>query len=330
MSLHTFAVAKKAKQIIHITAPEQLPIQSWESPFLILGEGSNTVFLDDFDGDVIVMRNRGIAVKEDDESYLIEVGAGENWHQFVAYCLTNNIAGLENLALIPGSVGAAPVQNIGAYGVEVEQFIESVVGYDIVDGQFERLSKAQCHFSYRDSVFKQQLKQRFIITAVHFKIPKAWQANTSYGALKNIEAPTPNDIFEQVIQIRQSKLPDPQVLPNAGSFFKNPILTASHFEHIKQSYPDIPHYPQANGDVKVAAGWLIEQAGLKGKRIGDVAVHQKQALVLVNHGHCSSDDVIAMITLVQQQIHDKFDISLEHEVRLIGQSGETVFGVVNE
>lgn len=320
-SLHTFALPANAQQIHHISNANQLFEIDWQSPFYILGQGSNTLFIEDFNGQVIVMALSGIALEEDADSFKLAVAGGENWHNLVCWCLEKNINGFENLALIPGTVGAAPVQNIGAYGVEVAQFIESVDGFDIERKQFLSLSNGECQFAYRDSIFKQQLFEKFIITRVNFSVPKNWCANTSYGPLQQLSAPSAQQIFDAVIAVRSSKLPDPYRLPNAGSFFKNPIVTKAIAQALQLKHPKMPVFEVDGNNAKLAAGWLIEQSGLKGFQIGGVRVHEQQALVLVNDGTSQGADVIQMVQHIQQTILNDYGVLLEHEVRLVGRNG---------
>jgi len=272
------------------------------------------------------MKLKGISVTEMDDSYLIEVEAGENWQSFVEYTLNNDIYGLENLALIPGSVGACPVQNIGAYGVEIETFIENVKYFDLKDGEIKVLSNSECNFSYRNSIFKKELKTNAVITSVCFKLPKEWKPVVTYGELARLKEITPTTIFKKVIETRRSKLPDPDVIGNAGSFFKNPIISNDRLKLLLNDYPDMPTYPWSETESKVAAGWLIDKAGLKGKEIEGSAVHEKQALVIINKsGDASCQSLVELISLVQDRVSDRFSIDLEPEVRIFGSTGEAQF-----
>ncbi|MDE3274240.1 UDP-N-acetylmuramate dehydrogenase [Pseudoalteromonas sp. G4] len=320
---HTFALPAFATSLIRIEQIDELKQIDWNTPFIILGEGSNTVFVDDFQGQIIQIANKGISVNETDVSYIIEVSAGENWHKFVNYCVEQGMYGLENLALIPGTVGAAPVQNIGAYGVEVKDVITKVSGFDIVTGRQQVLTSEECEFAYRDSIFKHTLLGRFIITSVEFELKKEWLPNLSYGPLKSLQAPTAQQVMDEVIAIRSSKLPDPKIQPNSGSFFKNPIVLKEMAHALLSTYPEMPTYPVSNTHIKLAAGWLIEQANLKGYKIGGVEVSEKQALVLINSDDAVNKDLLAMITHIQKAVLAKFGVALEHEVRLIAKSGET-------
>ncbi|OCQ18728.1 UDP-N-acetylenolpyruvoylglucosamine reductase [Pseudoalteromonas luteoviolacea] len=328
-SLHTFALPAHCQKLVRITAPEQLHAIDFEKPFFILGEGSNCVFLDDFDGTVLQMANRGIDVNEREDHYLVRVAAGENWHQLVIKLLKMGITGLENLVLIPGTIGAAPVQNIGAYGVELADVFSHLTGYHIDKQSFETLDKSACQFGYRDSVFKQALHGRFVITEVVLKLPKQWQPVLGYGPLRDLTECEVDamHVAERVMQIRRSKLPDPILCANAGSFFKNPMVSLELAKTLRVRYQSMPTYPVDENTVKLAAGWLIEQAGLKGHRIGGIRVYDKQALVLVNDEQGDGEELLAMITHIQKTVFAKFTVELIPEVRLIGRGGEFSKGV---
>ncbi|MFU2315563.1 UDP-N-acetylmuramate dehydrogenase [Rahnella sp. PCH160] len=328
-SRNTFSLAAHAAEIVSVHNVEQLT-SAWKSakekqqPFLLLGEGSNVLFLDDFAGLVVLNRIKGIELTENAEEWLLHVGAGENWHELVCYTLKHNVPGLENLALIPGCVGSAPIQNIGAYGIELQSICHYV---DVLDLQTEkrvRLSDKECQFGYRESIFKHSYKSGYAIIAVGLKLTKQWQPKLTYGDLTRLDpkSVTPQEIFDSVCSMRRSKLPDPAVTGNAGSFYKNPTVSASVAEKISSQYPSMPSYPQANGQVKLAAGWLVEQSGLKGFSIGGAAVDEKQALVLINKDHASSGDVRALAKYVREAVADKFGIWLEPEVRFIAAQGE--------
>ncbi|GAB7218087.1 UDP-N-acetylmuramate dehydrogenase [Dickeya oryzae] len=293
-------------------------------PTLILGEGSNILFLGDFHGIVLINRLKGIEVDETESEWMLHVGAGENWHQLVEYTLAHQIAGLENLALIPGCVGSAPIQNIGAYGVDLKHVCAYVDVLNLNTGEVNRLNAQECRFGYRDSIFKHEYQNGFAIIAVGLCLSKNWKPILEYGDLTRLDPTTvtSRDVFDAVCQMRRSKLPDPKVMGNAGSFFKNPVVPSVIAEHILTHYPNAPHYPQPAGDVKLAAGWLIDQCGLKGYQIGQAAVHDKQALVLVNKGGASSDELIALARYVRNQVAAKFDVWLEPEVRFIAARGE--------
>lgn len=331
---NSFSIDATASQLFRFHSLTQLPelldliqqANAQQLPILVLGGGSNTLFCEDFLGLVIKIELMGIENSEDENFHHLRVAAGEDWPNLVETSLQQGIYGLENLALIPGVVGAAPVQNIGAYGVELKDFCEFVDYIDLSDGKEKRLSNTQCLFAYRDSIFKGQLKGRALITAVTLKLAKQWQPVCRYGLLQEIddqETITAQQIFEQVTKVRNEKLPDPLLLGNAGSFFKNPVVSAQLAEQLLSYHADMPHYPQSDGSVKLAAGWLIDQCGLKGKQIGGAAVHRQQALVLVNLGAATAQDVIDLAWYVREQVLHKFAVLLEHEVRFIGKQGET-------
>lgn len=321
---HTFQLPASCRQIIDIESADDVSKLDIKPPLCLLGEGSNTIFIENFSGTVLQMKIKGIEIEARTSDYLVQVAAGENWHQLVMNLLDNHIAGLENLALIPGTVGAAPVQNIGAYGVEVKKFIEYVEGVDLTTKQLKRLTNAQCQFGYRDSIFKHALKDTFVITKVGFSFPKRWTPVLSYGPLTHLNPTTvtPRGVADAVIAVRQSKLPDPAIIPNAGSFFKNPIVNQVCAQQLLAQSPDMPIYPVDEEHVKLAAGWLIEQAGLKGYQCDGIGTYEKQALVLVNHGASSPKALISMIKHIQRSVFERFQVCLEHEVRLIGQTGE--------
>ncbi|WDE11542.1 UDP-N-acetylmuramate dehydrogenase [Thalassomonas haliotis] len=294
-----------------------------DRPFYILGEGSNTLFVESEAPVIIRPGFKGITIKETNDSYHVRVGAAENWHQLVIYCIEQGIYGLENLALIPGSVGAAPVQNIGAYGVEFADYCREVEWFEFSSQSVKKLSREECQFGYRDSVFKGALYNRGLIISVSLVFPKNWRAKLSYHGLDSLPAgASAVDVMKQVIAIRASKLPDPQVLPNAGSFFKNPIVSAEQYLSLKQDYQDMPFYPQADNSIKLAAGWLIERAGLKGFCQNGVEVHHRQALVLVNKACASGKDISVLAKHVQTCVLEKFGIKLQPEVRFIAARGE--------
>jgi len=293
-------------------------------PKLVLGGGSNILFTKPFKGVVLKNEIKGIEkIKEDNDYVYLQVGAGEHWHQFVQYCVQHNWGGVENLSLIPGCVGAAPIQNIGAYGVEVKDVIESVEAYDVVENKFIYLLNKECHFGYRDSVFKHNYKHTHIITSVIFRLHKYPIFNIQYGAIQHeleqmqVKHLSIQAISEAVIHIRQSKLPDPAVLGNAGSFFKNPTINIIQFESLQQEHPTIVGYPTSNNHIKIAAGWLIEQCGWKGYRKGNVGCYEHQALVVVNYGNASGQEVYDFSENIIQSVQKKFGILLEREVNTI-------------
>jgi UDP-N-acetylmuramate dehydrogenase len=302
---NTFGIDVKAKYFASFSDLTEL--QTYlaaypQEPLLILGGGSNMLFTQDFNG--LVLRNeiKGIEqIDQDDRHIWIKAGAGENWHAFVQHCIAHNWAGLENLSLIPGSVGASPMQNIGAYGVEIKDIFHELSAYHIASGEIHTFNKEQCQFGYRESVFKRALKNQYIIIDVTFKLNKRAEVKTSYGAIQQelekmgVTEPTIQNVSQAVIAIRQSKLPDPKALGNAGSFFKNPVITLDEFRPLQAKYPDISHYVVSATEIKLAAGWLIEKAGLKGFRQGSCGVHSKQALVLVNYGGSQGQQILAYL-----------------------------------
>lgn len=292
-------------------------------PRLILGGGSNILLTQDFDGLVILNQIKGISVIEKgDDSVLIEAGSGEVWHDLVIHCVKNGWGGIENLSLIPGSVGAAPMQNIGAYGVEIKDVFEKLTALNLETLETHQFTNLECEFGYRESVFKRRLKGQFMIVAVQLRLRKNPVLNTSYGAIegelsdKGISYPTIADVSQAVISIRQSKLPDPKELGNAGSFFKNPVINKLTFEKLQYKFPDIPNYPAPNG-IKLAAGWLVEQCGWKGKKIGSCGSHRDQALVLVNYGGSNGSEIFHLSEQIMQSVQDKFEIQLEREVNVV-------------
>jgi UDP-N-acetylmuramate dehydrogenase len=324
-AFHTFGLQAAARRVLGVASEVQLReavagCRTAGEPFFILGEGSNTVFTGDVHATVIRMDLMGRQwLEPSTDCHRLRVSAGENWHELVEWTLLEGKPGLENLALIPGSVGACPVQNIGAYGLEVMDRIESVRVLDLDSVQFRELSAVECRFSYRDSIFKHELAGKAIITAVTFALPSVWKPLASYAdiakwlAAAGIGEPSARDIFNAVVAVRTSKLPDPHVMGNAGSFFKNPIVCASEFEKLKAVWPDVVSYPQADGRFKLAAGWLIDRAGLKGFAIGGAAVSERQALVLVNRGGATADELKRLVAHVQSTVLSQFGVLLEPE-----------------
>lgn len=290
-------------------------------PFRVLGGGSNVLLTEDYKGLTLVMQNKGISILEETESHvLIEVQAGENWHELVLWALENDFGGIENLALIPGSVGAAPIQNIGAYGVELSSVFHRCKALDLESLSFNEFDKAACEFGYRSSVFKTHLKGKAIITRVQFKLSKKnHQTHTQYGTLQASlqgKEMSIQNIAASVIAIRKSKLPDPTQIGNSGSFFKNPVIPVNQFKQLQENYPEIPHYPDTAEKIKIPAGWLIEKLGYKGKRFGDAGVHEKQALVLVNYGNAKGVELLNLAQQIQEQVLQNFGIQLEVEVNI--------------
>ena len=318
---HSFGFASHAQELQHISSlsqARQFLFPAPTQPYYIIGAGSNTVFLDDFCGTVYIIAIQGIELYETDSDYLLHVGAGENWHQLVEWCLARNIYGFENLALIPGTVGAAPIQNIGAYGLEIEQFIESVEYLCLRSGEIKQLTREQCAFAYRDSIFKQQLAGQCVIGQVNFRLPKNWQANIQYAELRELHQPSPHEIFAKVVAVRQAKLPDQPILGNAGSFFKNPIVSKAHWHMLLAKYPTLPSYPVDEHRVKIPAAWLIDQLGFKGKWQGGIQCHAKQPLVLVNAQHGTGEQLLLLARSIKHKVSEVFAINLENEVQLLG------------
>ena len=326
---NTFSIEHSAKRIICAESASEL-LNAWQRatednfPVMILGEGSNVLFLEDFSGAVVINRIKGIQVDEKPEAWHLHVGAGENWHSLVKFTLESGMPGLENLALIPGCVGSSPIQNIGAYGVELQRVCDYVDCVELATGKEKRLSAEECRFGYRDSIFKHEYQDRYVIVAVGLKLMKAWQPVLSYGDLTRLDPQTvtPKEVYDSVCHMRMTKLPDPKVNGNAGSFFKNPVVSGVVAEQLLAVFPSAPHYPQADGSVKLAAGWLIDQCQLKGKNVGGAMVHRQQALVLINEDNATSEDVVALAHLVRLQVGEKFNVWLEPEVRFIGKNGE--------
>jgi UDP-N-acetylmuramate dehydrogenase len=327
--LNTFNVKAAAANFLQIDSIEQLMrdanlIVNY-SDRLVLGGGSNLLFIADYKGLVIYPQLFGIEVlEESDTEVRLKVAASENWHQFVQYCLAKGYYGLENLALIPGTVGAAPVQNIGAYGVEVENFILSIDCFDFNQGESIYLSRADCQFGYRDSLIKRSGQGRYLVTSIELKLSKVFKPELSYAPLTNyfekVKA-TPKALFDKVCQLRQSKLPDPNKLANAGSFFKNPVVSQNQYQELKTQFPEIVAFPLQDDHhrvYKIAAGWLIENAGFKGKRFDGVGVHQHQALVLVNYSETCGNKIWQLAETIMLKIKQRFGIDLEPEVRILG------------
>lgn len=325
-SLHTFQLDQNAIQVIKLN--DQYDIQSLKGKtlnkdFVLLGAGSNCIFLEDLLVPVYINSLQGIEVSETSDEFCISVASGENWHNLVEWTIDNGIYGFENLALIPGTVGAAPIQNIGAYGKEVNQYIDSVEYFCLQEGVVKSLNNHECMFAYRDSIFKHELLGSALITKVNFVLPKTWKPEISYGELKDLVDPTAQDIFNKVIEVRRKKLPDPRTLGNAGSFFKNPILDNKKVAVLLKQYPEMPNYKVDKNQSKLAAGWLIDQCGLKGAGNEFVSMHKNQALVMVNHsmegrGH----DVKEVAEKVIETVFEKFGIRLEPEVRCFGKNGQ--------
>lgn len=329
-ALNTFGIEAKAFALAVFADRQQLDTlrshpEILHKPALILGGGSNLLFTKDFDGVVLLNRVEGIRLLDEDENYYyVQAGAGENWHQFVLTCIAKGWAGLENLSLIPGNVGASPMQNIGAYGVEIKDRFHNLEAYETATGKMVTFDHAACKFGYRESIFKRELKDQYVIMNVTFRLLKNPEPNTGYGAIREeLEllgvrgTPTIADISRAVINIRNSKLPNPKELGNAGSFFKNPVVETSLYNTIAAKYPDAPMYPAGEGQVKMAAGWLIEKTGWKGRKVGNCGVHARQALVLVNYGGATGAEIYALSEAVMAAVKEQFGIDLEREVNII-------------
>lgn len=325
---NTFGIDKKARLFFEAQSSDEVVqaishARSLGKDLFILGGGSNVLLVQDIDALVIKINIQGIEkIEEDTDSILIKAGAGVVWHHLVSYSLTSGLSGLENLSLIPGTVGAAPMQNIGAYGVEIESVFDHLDAIEIASRQTQKFYKKDCAFGYRESVFKNKWKGKYIITHVALRLWKRPRPTVDYGDIQatlqklgNLSA-TPENISKAVISIRQSKLPDPAKIGNAGSFFKNPVVPVANFENLRGKFPQIPGY-RVGKSVKIPAAWLIEQAGWKGKRFGNVGVHAHQPLVLVNHGNGEGSDIVELSKKIQSDIYDKFGIQLEREVNLI-------------
>lgn len=325
---HTFGIEQSADYLAVVESLDDLKAlycaAEWaDIPKLMLGKGSNMLFTSHYEGMVVINRLSGIEHRQDDAHHWLHVAGGEDWPNLVAWCVENNIAGLENLALIPGCAGSAPIQNIGAYGVEFKDVCEYVDYLCLETGHVIRLPVEACQFAYRDSIFKQRLYQKAVVIAVGLKLPKAWQPMIQYGPLRDLPADcSVHDVYQRVCATRIEKLPNPAVMGNAGSFFKNPVITEQAFAQVQTQYPDVVAYPSEPG-VKVAAGWLIDRLGLKGHQIGGAQVHPKQALVIVNVGDATAQDVLHLAAYIKQQVADGYGIDLEHEVRFIGAQRET-------
>lgn len=326
---NTFGIEVSSRYFIDVTSVALLqellthPL-SQDISKLILGEGSNVLFGQDYPGLVIKMSLKGIEItNEDDQHVWISAAAGENWHQLVLFCIKNQLAGIENLSLIPGTVGAAPIQNIGAYGVELRDVLASVTAVRLCDGEVCTFDNAACCFGYRDSIFKQVVKNEYMITSVNLRLNKTPVFHLDYGAIKEtlammqVNEPSIKAISDAVIHIRRQKLPDPKQIGNAGSFFKSPMLQQAEFDAIYQRFPHMPYFNDGHERYKIPAGWLIEQCGWKGRRIGEAGVHEQHALVLVNYGHSTGRDIKQLAEQIQESVRDKFAVELVPEVNII-------------
>ena len=328
-SLNTFGISVDAKYFAEVASISDIIeinqfVREKELPFLALGGGSNILFTKDFNGLVIKICLKGIElVNEDPSHFYVKSGSGENWDDFVNYCVERNYCGIENLSLIPGNVGASPIQNIGAYGIEMKDVFHELEMFDLQSGKIKIMQTEECRFGYRDSIFKNELKGKIVILSVTFRLAKTPTFHIEYGAIKDmlkereVKEPTIQDIRNVVIQIRRSKLPDPSETGNAGSFFKNPTVSAEVHGKLRNLFPAMVSYLQPSGEYKLAAGWLIEQCGWKGKRMGNAGVHQKQALVIVNHEKASGKEILDLAQAIRNSVLNKFAVELEMEVNVV-------------
>lgn len=331
-NLNTFGIDVKAKRFVQITSEAELQEillhpQLNKDNLFVIGSGSNLLFVNDFDGTILKNEIKGVSEQKlDNRKVLLSIGAGENWDDIVNYAVGKNYYGIENLSLIPGSAGAAPIQNIGAYGAELKDVFHSLEGYFVDTFEKKTFYLEDCDFDYRDSIFKRELKGKLIITKINLILSLEKKINLTYAVLKayfeerNIENPLLRQVREAVINIRKSKLPDPAKLGNAGSFFKNPKVSKEELDKLKEKYPGIPFYPSEKEFFKIAAGWLIEKAGLKGKRIGNAGTHNEQALVIVNYGGATGQEILEFAKHIQQKVLDEFGILLEPEVNIINHN----------
>ncbi len=322
---NTFGLPARARHYLRITDPAQLDSLRTDAataglPRFVLGGGGNVLLTRDVAALVLHMAIPGRAIAgEENGAVLVRAGAGENWHGFVEFTLAQGLGGLENLSLIPGTVGAAPIQNIGAYGLEIKDVFHSLTAYDLTTGTQRVLNAADCRFGYRDSIFKHADGANLVVLDVTFALPRAWQPNLRYAELANalreagIDEPTPRQVSETVVAIRRRKLPDPALIGNAGSFFKNPVVTSEQCAALLARFPQLVHHAQADGSEKLAAGWLIDQCGWKGRSMGAAGVYPKQALVLVNNGGASGAEVLALARAIQADVLEKFGVALEPE-----------------
>ena len=325
---NTFGIEARARRFVSVHSVEELR-QALDAnrneEIFILGGGSNMLLTRDIDALVVHVDLKGKTVLEQQDGHAtVQAMAGENWHEFVLFTLDRDFGGLENMSLIPGNVGTTPIQNIGAYGAEIKDTMLWCEALEMETLELRRFSNAECRFGYRDSIFKNEAKGRYVITSVAFKLTtKDHKINTGYGDItrklseKNIQNPTLRDVSNAVIEIRQSKLPDPKELGNSGSFFKNPVVPVEQYQKAAANYPEMPSYPAGEGLVKVPAGWLIEQAGFKGKRFGNAGMHKNQALVLVNYGGATGSELLAVARDVQKTVREKFGIEIEAEVNIV-------------
>ncbi len=329
--IHTFGTHENAAGITEFSSVEEFKVtvarlRKENKAFLLLGGGSNVLFSTAYPGFILLDRTQGLEIiEENDHSVLLRIASGENWHHVVSYCVEHNLGGIENLALIPGNAGAAPIQNIGAYGTELAEVLDSVSFYYINDLRKATYKREECQFAYRSSIFKTALKNKVWISEIVLRLTRGnHNLNTGYSALaqllsqrSNGQSLTIQDIYHAVIAIRQSKLPDPSKLGNAGSFFKNPVIDHNDYLALKAEFPDLPGWPVFENKIKVPAGWLIEKTGLKGYRQGDAGIHEKHALVLINYGNATGGEILDLAKLVMQEVEKRFGILLEPEVNIV-------------
>lgn len=327
---NTFGLDYKADCMIHISTEKEATALfkgtvSWKKPLLILGSGSNILFTGDYKGTILYPELGGIKIEEqiqNEETIIISAGASIIWDDLVKWTVNKGFGGLENLSLIPGKVGATPVQNIGAYGVEVKDKIVKVKTINVDDGSIQVFSNGECEFSYRNSIFKNSKKSKYLVTRVYYRLTVSPLLNLNYGSLKEevnkLGGETLKNVRQAVINIRRNKLPDPEITGNAGSFFKNPVILSTDAAQLKKDYPLMPVYEDQSGYTKLAAGWLIDQCGWKGKRTGDAGVHDKQALVLVNYGNATGKEIYNLSEEIKKSVHEKFGVALEREVEVVG------------
>lgn len=325
---NTFGIDVNAKFFVSVSSIDELKhvlaLQNFPNK-LILGGGSNMLLTKDFNGLVLHVNLQGITIiSETSQHVIVRANAGENWHEFVLWCLDNNFGGIENLSLIPGNVGTAPIQNIGAYGVELKDTFVSCEAMNLQNQSIKTFTKSDCNFGYRNSIFKTEAKEKYVITSVNFRLTKQNHIlNTNYGAITSelhdmgVKHPTIKDVSNAIIAIRERKLPNPKEIGNSGSFFKNPVISKELYATLQENFCDIPSYPVSENEVKVPAGWLIEKAGFKGKRFDDYGVYKNQALVLVNYGNAKGEDILKFSKLIQKTIIRLFNITIESEVNIL-------------
>lgn len=327
LNLNTFHLNYKAKCFACFSSEEETvrfiaEKSKYPQPIFVIGKGANLLFTNDFEGTIVHPDIRGINIEEETEDkVIVSAGAGVEWDKFVVWCIENGYSGVENLSYIPGTVGATPIQNIGAYGCEVSSVIYKARAISLSDGSVKEFSNEECRFGYRDSIFKNELKGKYIFTKVFFELSKSAEAKCDYGRLaevvKSYGEPTPLNIRKAIIQQRESKLPNYKLLGNAGSFFKNPVIDKEKASSLKEEYPNMPCFDEPNGKSKLSAAWLIDQAGLKNKRYGDACVYDKQPLVIVNLGDATGEDILTLSQIVKNSVQEKFGVSLEREVELV-------------